>query len=65
MTISLYMHCYEVMSSTGENVTANVLTISDVPRGHLLAGLDKLKIEGLNQSIEVRGEVISIIYSFE
>ena len=43
--------------STGENVTANVLTISDVPRELALAGLEQVENRGLNQSIEVRGEV--------
>lgn len=50
--------------STGENVTANVLTISDVPRGLALAGLEQVENRGLNQSIEVRGEVYMPKHSF-
>ena len=50
--------------STGENVTANVLTISDVPRELALAGLEQVGNRGLNQSIEVRGEVYMPKHSF-
>lgn len=50
--------------STGENVTANVLTISDVPRKLALAGLEQVENRGLNQSIEVRGEVYMSKHSF-
>ena len=50
--------------STGENVTANVLTISDVPRELVLAGLEQVENRGLNQSIEVRGEVYMPKHSF-
>lgn len=50
--------------STGENVTANVLTISDVPREFALAGLEQVENRGLNQSIEVRGEVYMPKHSF-
>lgn len=50
--------------STGENVTANVLTISDVPRELALAGLEQIENRGLNQSIEVRGEVYMPKHSF-
>lgn len=50
--------------STGENVTANVLTISDVPRELTLAGLEQVENRGLNQSIEVRGEVYMPKHSF-
>lgn len=50
--------------STGENVTANVLTISDVPRELALAGLERVENKGLNQSIEVRGEVYMPKHSF-
>lgn len=50
--------------STGENVTANVLTISDVPRELALAGLEQVDNRGLNQSIEVRGEVYMPKHSF-
>lgn len=50
--------------STGENVTANVLTISDVPRELALTGLEQVENRGLNQSIEVRGEVYMPKHSF-
>lgn len=50
--------------STGENVTANVLTISGVPRELALAGLEQVENRGLNQSIEVRGEVYMPKHSF-
>lgn len=50
--------------STGENVTANVLTISDVPRELAFAGLEQVENRGLNQSIEVRGEVYMPKHSF-
>ena len=50
--------------STGENVTANVLTISDVPRELALSGLEQVENRGLNQSIEVRGEVYMPKHSF-
>lgn len=50
--------------STGENVTANVLTISDVPRELALAGLEQVENRDLNQSIEVRGEVYMPKHSF-
>ena len=50
--------------STGENVTANVLTICDVPRELALAGLEQVENRGLNQSIEVRGEVYMPKHSF-
>ena len=50
--------------STGENVTANVLTISDVPRELALAGHEQVENRGLNQSIEVRGEVYMPKHSF-
>lgn len=50
--------------STGENVTANVLTISDVPRELALVGLEQVENRGLNQSIEVRGEVYMPKHSF-
>lgn len=50
--------------STGENVTANVLTISDVPRELALAGLEQVENRGLNQSIEIRGEVYMPKHSF-
>ena len=50
--------------STGENVTANVLTISDVPRELALAGLEQVETRGLNLSIEFRGEVYMPKHSF-
>lgn len=43
--------------SVGENVTANVLTISDVPRALAPEGLEQAENRGLEQRIEVRGEV--------
>lgn len=43
--------------SVGENVTANVLTISDVPRALAPEGLEQVENRGLEQRIEVRGEV--------
>ena len=43
--------------TTGENVTANVRTVSDVPRSLAPAGLASLAGQGLGQSVEVRGEV--------
>ncbi len=43
--------------TTGENVTANVRTVSDVPRALAPAGLMRIADEGLGQSVEVRGEV--------
>ena len=43
--------------TTGEDVTANVLTISDIPRTLARAGLERVTNLGLHQSIEVRGEV--------
>ena len=43
--------------TTGENVTANVLTIADIPHALAANGLAKVADGGLGQSIEVRGEV--------
>ena len=43
--------------TTGENVTANVLTVRDVPRALAPAGLARLAEGGLGRSVEVRGEV--------
>ena len=43
--------------TTGENVTANVLTIRDVPAAIAQAGLSRIADEGLGTSVEVRGEV--------
>ena len=43
--------------TTGENVTANVRTVRDVPRSLAPAGLARVTGQGLGQSVEVRGEV--------
>ena len=43
--------------TTGENVTANALTIKDIPRALKPAGLARVADGGLGQSVEVRGEV--------
>ena len=40
------------------------MTISDVPRELALAGLERVENRGLNQSIEVRGEVYMPKHSF-
>lgn len=50
--------------TTGEDVTANVLTIADVPRTLAQAGLAHVTGGGLGQSIEVRGEVYMPKHSF-
>ena len=50
--------------TTGENVTANVLTIRDIPHALAAAGLAKVADGGLGQSIEVRGEVYMPKHSF-
>ena len=50
--------------TTGEDVTANVLTIKDVPRTLAQAGLAHIADGGLGQSIEVRGEVYMPKHSF-
>ena len=50
--------------TTGENVTANVLTIDDVPRALSPAGLARLADGGLGRSVEVRGEVYMPRHSF-
>lgn len=49
---------------TGENVTANVLTIGDIPHALAQAGLARVADEGLGQSVEVRGEVYMPKHSF-
>lgn len=41
----------------GEDVSANVLTISDIPRALQAVGLAKLSSHGLGAHLEVRGEV--------
>ena len=43
--------------TTGENVTANVLTIKDVPHALAPEGLASVADAGLGHSVEVRGEV--------
>ena len=50
--------------TTGENVTANVLTVHDVPAELAAAGLDRVAGAGLGQSLEVRGEVYMPKHSF-
>lgn len=50
--------------TTGENVTANVLTIKDVPHALAPAGLSKVADGGLGLSVEVRGEVYMPKHSF-
>lgn len=50
--------------TTGELVTANVLTIADVPRTLAPAGMDHMAGEGFGQSVEVRGEVYMPRQSF-
>ena len=50
--------------TTGENVTANVLTIGDIPHALAQAGLARVAGGGLGQSVEVRGEVYMPKHSF-
>lgn len=50
--------------ATGELVTANVLTIGDVPRMLAPAGMDRIAGGGFGQSVEVRGEVYMPRHSF-
>ena len=50
--------------TTGENVTANVLTIADIPHALATEGLAKVTDAGIGQSIEVRGEVYMPKHSF-
>ena len=50
--------------TTGENVTANVLTIGDIPHALAQAGLVRVANGGLGQSVEVRGEVYMPKHSF-
>ena len=50
--------------TTGENVTANVLTIGDIPHAFAQAGLARVADGGLGQSVEVRGEVYMPKHSF-
>ena len=50
--------------ATGENVTANALTIKDIPRALAPAGLARLRDEGAHLSLEVRGEVYMPKHSF-
>lgn len=50
--------------TTGELVTANVLTVSDVPRSLAPAGMERMVGGGFGQSVEVRGEVYMPRQSF-
>lgn len=50
--------------TTGENVTANVLTIADIPHALAPGGLAKIADGGLGRSVEVRGEVYMPKHSF-
>ena len=50
--------------TTGENVTANVLTIGDIPHALAQAGLARVADGGLGQSVEVRGEAYMPKHSF-
>jgi DNA ligase (NAD+) len=50
--------------TTGENVTANVLTIKDIPHALAADGLARVADGGLGQTVEVRGEVYMPKHSF-
>ena len=50
--------------TTGENVTANVLTIRDIPHALAPEGLASVADAGLGHAIEVRGEVYMPKHSF-
>ena len=50
--------------TTGENVTANVLTIKDVPHALASEGLASVADAGLGHTVEVRGEVYMPKHSF-
>ena len=50
--------------TTGELVTANVLTIADVPRMLAPQGMERIAGGGFGQSVEVRGEVYMPRHSF-
>ncbi|MDO4797331.1 MAG: NAD-dependent DNA ligase LigA [Coriobacteriales bacterium] len=50
--------------TTGELVTANVLTIDDVPRTLAPAGMERIANGGFGTSVEVRGEVYMPRHSF-
>lgn len=50
--------------TTGELVTANVLTIDDVPRMLAPAGMERIANGGFGASVEVRGEVYMPKQSF-
>ncbi len=50
--------------TTGELVTANVLTIADVPRTLAPKGMDQIANGGFGQGVEVRGEVYMPRHSF-
>ena len=51
--------------TTGEDVSANVRTIRDVPTHLMSAGLARVDDGGFGRSIEVRGEVYMPKHSFE
>ena len=50
--------------TTGELVTANVLTIADVPRTLAPKGMEQITNGGFGQGVEVRGEVYMPRHSF-
>ena len=50
--------------TTGELVTANALTIADVPRTLAPAGMERIENGGFGQGVEVRGEVYMPRHSF-
>ncbi len=50
--------------TTGEDVTANALTIRDIPRTIAPAGLSRVADGGFGRTIEVRGEVYMPKHSF-
>lgn len=50
--------------TTGELVTANVLTIADVPRTLAPKGMEQIANGGFGQGVEVRGEVYMPRHSF-
>ncbi len=50
--------------TTGENVTANALTIRDIPRTLAPAGMARVADGGFGRSVEVRGEVYMPRHSF-
>ena len=50
--------------TTGEDVTANALTIPDIPRTLARAGLERVRDGGFGLDVEVRGEVYMPKHSF-